>query len=31
MSTPCCRSVFSVVTPKWREPTRVIRMLFCPL
>src|SRR6266481_1544983 len=31
MSTPCCRSVFSVVTPKWREPTRVIRMLCCPL
>src|SRR6266436_907301 len=26
ISTPCCRSMFSVVTPKWREPTRVIRM-----
>jgi hypothetical protein len=22
--------MFSVVTPKWREPTRVIRMVFDP-
>src|SRR5882757_557524 len=26
ISTPRSRSVFRVVTPKWREPTRVIRM-----
>src|SRR3982074_2010413 len=26
ISTPSWRSIFSVVTPKWREPTRVIRM-----
>jgi hypothetical protein len=30
MSTPCWRSMFSVVTPKWREPTRVIRIVVCP-
>src|ERR1700687_390500 len=27
MSTPRCRSILRVVTPKWREPTRVIRMV----
>ena len=30
MSTPCCRSVFRVVTPKGREPTRVIRLVVVP-
>jgi hypothetical protein len=26
ISTPCSRSMVKVVTPKWREPTRVIRI-----
>jgi len=30
MSTPCWRSVLNVVTPKWRDPTRVIRMMLFP-
>src|SRR3974390_2078335 len=29
-STPCSLSIFSVVTPKWREPTSVIRIVFPP-
>jgi hypothetical protein len=28
ISTPCSLSMLKVATPKWREPTRVIRMLF---
>src|SRR5262249_19003344 len=31
ISTPCVLSMLSVVTPKWREPTRVIRMVFLSL
>jgi len=30
ISTPCWRSILNVVTPKWREPTRVIRMMVDP-
>src|SRR4051812_20274127 len=30
ISTPCCRSISNVVTPKWRDPTRGIRMVIVP-
>src|SRR6516225_875260 len=29
-STPCSLSIFSVITPKWGEPTRGIRMVVLP-